>query len=124
METKEEKIGCNTLLRIEPDGSKVYADKKKFNTLDEAIEACKTLNSQPHRISKVVSYKCRHCHKYHIGRNGKEISEKYRERLQSELREPTPEEVEKMKIRIRASDIEHANFKIVGKIDLSKVPKK
>ena len=38
--------------------------------------------------------------------------------------EVTPEEVEKMKIRIRASDIEHANFEIVGKIDLSKIPKK
>jgi hypothetical protein len=124
METLEEKVGCNTLVRIEPDGTKVYTEKKKFNTLDEAIVECKKLNSLPHRINKVVSYKCKHCHKYHIGRNGKEISEKYRERLQSERYEPTPEEIEKMKIRIRASDIEHATFKVVGKIDLSKVPKK
>ncbi len=124
METNEEKIGCKTLVRIESDGTKIFKYKKKFDTLDEAIEECKKLNAQPHRISKVVSYKCKSCCKYHVGRNGKQISDKYRSRLQAEQYVPTPEEIEKKKIRIRAVDIEHANFKVVGKIDLSKIPKK
>jgi hypothetical protein len=123
METQE-KVGCNTLVRIEEDGTKVFKDKKKFDTLDEAIEECKKLNALPHRISKIVSYKCKHCHKYHTGRNGKTITDKYREKLQAEQYEPTPEEIEERKTRIRAVDIEHANFKVVGKIDLSKIPKK
>ena len=37
----QEKVGCNTLVRIEPDGTKVFKYKKKFETLDEAIETCK-----------------------------------------------------------------------------------
>lgn len=123
METQE-KIGCNTLVRIETDGTKIFRDKKKYDTLDEAIEACKKLNSKPHRINKIVSYKCRHCHKYHTGRNGKEITQKYRKKLAVELYKPTAEEIEEKKKNIRASDIEYANFKIVGKIDLSKIPKK
>ena len=76
VETKE-KIGCQTLVRIESDGTKVFKYKKKFETLDEAIEACKKLNSQPHRISKLVSYKCGSCCKYHTGSNGIQIKEKY-----------------------------------------------
>ncbi len=119
-----EKIGCNTLVRIELDGTKVFKEKMKYNTLDQAIEACKELNAMPHRINKIVPYKCKHCCKYHTGRNGKVITEKYRDKLQAEKYQPTPEEIEKIKTRVRASDIEHANFKIVGKIDLSKIPKK
>jgi len=45
--------------------------KVKFNTMDEAIEACKRLNKEPKRIHKLVSYKCSKCFKYHIGSNGK-----------------------------------------------------
>jgi transposase-like protein len=119
-----EKIGCNTLVRIELDGTRVYKDKMRYNTLDEAIEACKELNALPHRINKIVSYKCKHCCKYHTGRNGKSITDKYRGKLQAEQYQPTLEEFEKIKTRIRANDIEHANFKVVGKIDLSKIPKK
>jgi Ser-tRNA(Ala) deacylase AlaX len=118
------KVGCNTLVRTEEDGTKVYKDKKKFDSLDDAIEACKKVNAQPHRISKLVSYKCKCCHKYHIGRNGKTITDKYRNKLSAESYEPTPEEIEKRKKNIRMVDIENADFKIVGKIDLSKIPKK
>lgn len=120
----QEKIGCQTLVRINPDGSKVYKYKKKFETLDEAIVACKELNVQPHRISKVVAYKCKSCCKYHVGRNGKEIKDKYRDKLAKEMYVPTAEEIEANKKRSRALDIEFANFKVVGKIDLSKIPKK
>lgn len=64
---------CETLLYIDKEGNRITKPKKKFDTLDEAIEVCKKLNAQPHRINKVVSYKCKVCHKYHIGRNGKQI---------------------------------------------------
>jgi len=124
MSNNEYKVGCNTLVRTEADGTKVYKDKKKFESLDAAIEACKEVNAQPHRINKLVSYKCRCCHKYHIGRNGKTITDKYRNKLATEQYEPTPEEIEEIKRRVRASDIEYADFKVVGKIDLSKIPKK
>lgn len=42
--------------------------KKKFDTLDNAIIACKSINKKTKM--KVVSYKCKHCFQYHIGRNG------------------------------------------------------
>jgi hypothetical protein len=127
-----EKIGCNTLVRIEPDGTKVFKDKKKFNTLEEAIEECKKLNALPHRISKIVSYKCKHCCKYHTGRNGKIISSDYKDKLNSELDDKQKEEARKATMRevsiSRRKDfdeaVKNANFKIVGKIDLSKIPKK
>lgn len=113
---------CQTLLRYEPDGSPVYKDKKKFDTLDEAIAECKKENAIPHRIHKVVSYKCNVCYKYHIGRNGKEISEKVRTKLQ--VQNPTKEELDKRRVRNQKIAFEFADFKIVGKIDLSKIPKK
>jgi transposase-like protein len=124
METVEKKLGCQTLIRIESDGTKVYKDKVKFETLDEAIEECKKLNALPHRINKIVSYKCKHCHKYHVGRNGKEISTKYSEKLKAEQYKPTVEDIEERRRINNIIDFENANFNIVGKIDLDKVPKK
>lgn len=50
--------------------------KRKYDTLDEAIEACKKLNSNEKRIHKLVSYKCSICFKYHIGSNGKLLKHK------------------------------------------------
>ena len=97
---------CQTFSHInEETGEKVMKPKKAFDTLDEAIATCKKLNMRPHRISKLVSYKCRKCHKYHIGRNGKEITDKYRD-----------------KHTIKAKD-KLKGFKVIGKIDLSKIPK-
>lgn len=103
---------------IDENGNKVLKDKRKFNTLDEAIEACKILNARLDRIDKVVSYKCSVCHKYHIGRNGKEISDKVRNKLSK-----THEVVNRTPVN-NIENWNNAQFKIVGKIDLSKVPKK
>lgn len=72
---------CNTFSHIDEEGQIVYKSKKTFDTLDEAISVCKKLNARPERINKVVSYKCTKCYKYHIGRNGKSITEKYRKKL-------------------------------------------
>ena len=64
---------CVTIIGIDESGHKQYKDKKKFNTLDDAIIEYKRLNAMPDRLFKLVSYKCLICFKYHIGRNGKQI---------------------------------------------------
>ena len=122
METTK-KNGCKTLERYEPDGTPVFKYKKKFDTLDEAIVECKKLNAMPHRINKVVSYKCSICHKFHIGRNGKEITKKLRTKLLKE-NPLSKKELQELRRRNHKLAFELAEFKIVGKIDLSKVPKK
>ena len=73
---------CETFSHIDTDTmGKVMKPKKAFKTHDAAIKACKELNIRPHNIHKLVSYKCNVCFKYHIGRNGKELTEKYRNKL-------------------------------------------
>jgi len=67
---------CKTFSHIDENGNKVWKPKKKFDTLDDAIEACKHINGLDKTIHKVVSYKCTVCHKYHIGRNGKLVKHK------------------------------------------------
>lgn len=102
---------CDTLVRKKEDGTEVRKPKKKFDTQEEAIEQCKKLNARPQQITKLVPYKCPHCHKFHIGRNGKKISDKYRKKL---IKDNT--------ISNRPKNL--GNFKVVGKIDLGKVPEK
>jgi hypothetical protein len=46
-----------------------FIEKKKYDTLEEAIEAAKVINKHPQQIHKVVSYKCKLCCRYHIGKN-------------------------------------------------------
>lgn len=61
---------CQRLLYIDPITKEyIKKDKIKFNTLDEAIEEAKRINSLGKNIHKVVAYKCSVCHKYHIGKN-------------------------------------------------------
>lgn len=64
---------CETFYYVDTNGKSITKKKRVFETLDDAIVECKKLNAQSHRINKVVSYKCKKCFKYHIGRNGKEI---------------------------------------------------
>jgi len=68
---------CQTLDRYE-NGIPIFKYKKKFNTLDDAIYQAKIVNSSDFTIHKVVAYKCRICLKYHLGRNGKESTDKQR----------------------------------------------
>ena len=110
--------------------------------MDEAILECKVLNAKPKQITKLVSYKCKDCCKYHIGRNGKTLTQKYKDKLNVELGKIYPQRVKKAnkmaskladKLR-SAEQKENGNatdnrfgdavFTVVGKIDLSKVPKK
>lgn len=52
--------------------------KKAFETLDDAIEQARKMNSNGQQIHKVIAYKCPLCHKYHVGRSKKELTDKDR----------------------------------------------
>ena len=92
---------CFTFDRIE-SGEIIQRPKKKFDTLDKAIEVAKYENSKSEHLSKVVAYKCSVCHKYHIGRNGKTLTQKERDKRTKEINQSK-------------------RLKIVGKIDLSSI---
>jgi hypothetical protein len=98
---------CQTFSHLDELGRAVFKDKRKFITHDKAVEMCKALNLKEGQIMKLVTYKCVECHKYHIGRNGHEISKKYRSKLR--------------KVNDKRDVI---SFKVVGKVDLSKFPPK
>ena len=66
---------CSTAY-IDLDGIKKYKPKKSYDTLDKAISEAKRLNSLDKQVTKLVAYKCDHCYKYHIGRNGKILTDK------------------------------------------------
>jgi hypothetical protein len=67
---------CKTIICLDSKGNPVFKEKKKFDTQDEAIEICKIENAKPNRFHKVVPYRCNHCGKYHIGKNGNLIKRK------------------------------------------------
>jgi hypothetical protein len=128
---------CKTFSHIGEDGEKVYKSKKAFDTLDDAILQCKIENAKSKQISKLVSYKCKECHKYHMGRNGKTLTQKYKDKLNDELGKIFTSRSNRERYR-KGKDLKNtyispptweekldkANFKVVGKIDLSKIPKK
>ncbi len=72
---------CETIYHYDADLKPVMKPKQKFDTLDDAIERAKQVNSKDHVIHKVVAYKCTLCHKYHLGRNGKELTDKDRDKF-------------------------------------------
>lgn len=78
---------CLRLERYDENHTPVYVPKIQYNTLDEAIKVAKQVNSQDRIIHKVVSYKCNVCHKYHIGRNGKELTEKQRNKFKTYIKQ-------------------------------------
>lgn len=90
---------CDTLIQIDPDGRKHYKPKKAYKTLDDAIANAKLLNASDNHIIKLVAYKCTYCHKFHLGRNGKVITEKE-------------------KIKLKKEKLNNISFKILGKIEL------
>ena len=75
---------CETLLYFDNDNT-VYKPKKKFETLELAIAAAKKINSKDKTITKLVAYKCNKCFKFHIGRNGKELTEKERNKFKKAI---------------------------------------
>jgi hypothetical protein len=77
---------CLRLERYDENRNPVYVQKKAYNTQDEAIDVAKIINSQDHVIHKVVPYKCSVCHKYHLGRNGKELKDKERTKHKNQIK--------------------------------------
>jgi tetraacyldisaccharide-1-P 4'-kinase len=93
---------CYTQNKDHKDGQRLLKPKRAFNTLDDAIAEAKKLNLLSDHTQKLVAYKCTDCYKYHIGKNGKVITEK-----------------EKFKLK-REKDLS-ISFKILGKIDLANI---
>ncbi len=108
---------CDTIIRTELDGKKVYKKKEPYNTLDEAILAAKKQNTKATTIQKLFAYKCSYCSKYHIGRNGKLLNEKDRQKYRKELG---------INLKILGKidlDAPKKGFKVIGWIDLDKILK-
>jgi len=60
---------CVTFSHIDvPTGKKVFKNKRKYLTPEEAICAANKFNSYPNHIHKVFPYKCTTCHFFHTGR--------------------------------------------------------
>lgn len=108
---------CDTLIRTDPDGRKHYKSKKVYNTLDDAIAAAKKQNASDKQITKVVSYKCNYCQKYHIGRNGKNLTEKEKAKYKKETNS-----FPKILGKIDLDTLKPTSpIKVVGWVDLSKI---
>jgi len=75
---------CNTISQTD-EGKQEWKYKKAYSTLDEAILAAKRKNAQELTIQKLVAYKCSYCYQYHIGRNGKMLTQKEKEKYKKEL---------------------------------------
>lgn len=108
---------CDTLVRTDPDGTKTYKKKKAYDTLDEAILEAKKRNASDKQIQKLEAYKCTYCYKYHIGRNGKIITEKEKIKYRKELNIGV-----KVLGKINLEFLQPKSpVKVVGWIDLSKI---
>jgi hypothetical protein len=105
---------CQTLEYYDFNKQPVFKPKRAFDTLEAAIAVAKIENSKDFHITKLVAYKCSKCFKFHVGRNGKPIKEKYRNKLQKEIK------LNKEKPRHISFEEALQNVKVVGFIDLSK----
>jgi hypothetical protein len=85
---------CTTQIVDRTNGQLVDKPKRPFNDLEAAIRHAKSVNALPDRKFKVVACKCKCCYKFHVGRNGKTISDKEKEKWKPQ------------------------GFKIIGKINL------
>lgn len=69
---------CKFIETYSVGGTVLLKPKRKFETLDQAIEQAKHINSFDTTIHKYVAYKCNECHKYHIGKSQHLLKEKDR----------------------------------------------
>lgn len=77
---------CETIERYDDNLNPIMKPKLKFDTLDDAIKHATWVNSKDNIIHKVVAYKCKKCFKYHVGRNGKEITNKERIKFKNKIK--------------------------------------
>jgi hypothetical protein len=110
-----EKNECQTIV-IDDDGNEVLKDKVQFKDKIDAMIKSKVVMLNKNVTDTLDVYKCGICNSYHIGRNGEKISDFDRKKYKHDLaRLFKKRELERLK-----------NFKpkIVGKIDLSTIPKR
>jgi len=77
---------CSRIIGYNGEGKPIFKPKIKFKTLDEAIHAAKVMNSYDKIILKLVAYKCQECGFYHIGRNGKELKQKDKNKYKKQIK--------------------------------------
>lgn len=95
---------CTTIstTSVDENGNPKIKKKKAFFTLESAIQHAKQMNARDDRNEKVVAYKCKECHRYHVGRNGNKIKDKEKDKFKKSLEKPL-------------------RFKVLGYVDLSKI---
>lgn len=72
---------CDTHSHYDENGEEMRKNKLAYETFKEANEKAKILNLARGRKKMLSAYKCKICGKYHIGKNGKYITEEYRKRV-------------------------------------------
>ncbi len=77
--SKKVKHKCTTFSHFDEDGNIVEKNKICYDTDKEAIEAARRVNLKEKTIHKMVAYKCDVCHKWHIGKSKRILTEKDRE---------------------------------------------
>jgi hypothetical protein len=105
---------CTTIDKVIENGVTLTKPKKQFETLELAIAVAKIENAKDEHDLKVVAYKCNTCHKFHIGRNGKPLTEKERAKRKMEL------DTEVRKKEYQKSH-PYSRLKVVGYVDLDKI---
>ena len=79
----------NTVERTSRSHYKLYngnlVPKKGFATEQEALRAARYCNSCEKSIHKMIVYKCIKCNQWHIGHNGKLLTDKDRENALKKL---------------------------------------
>jgi len=92
------------------DNGKIISvvEKKKYKTMEKAQLAADEQNVMKSRTDKINPYQCFVCKEFHVGRTGEKI---------------TFEDIEGIyERRFERRKANMPSFKVVGKIDLSKVP--
>lgn len=76
---------CDRIL-YKVGGDKTTQPKKRYDTDEQAIIACKKINSRDHQIHKVTPYKCPTCKCYHIGKTKKVLSSSDKKKYKDDLK--------------------------------------
>ena len=61
-------------------------DKVGYDTEKEALTVARFLNTKPNVMHKMIAYKCFKCDKWHIGSNGRLLTEEDREIAKEKLK--------------------------------------
>jgi len=84
---KQKNMACQTFSHFDENGNKVYKDKVKYDTEEEALKAAYAVNSSDKAITKVAAYKCWKCGKWHLGRTCHKLTDEDKEKYSKKLSE-------------------------------------